>query len=384
MVTAVLALTGLPSAYAAAPTSADIASRLREADCVMARARLAVSLPQNADDVTYSIDLEQTAAPGDTLCPVSYLIDWTYESSQTGDNRGFSAYFDGHAYRFGAERLQEYHMSWDSIPFQQGPRSVQLTPQFSWMLPAMIADKIETDAADPNYTLTVRERPGGQTELRAVREIGGVESNSAVYLFGADGLPLKISTESNPGSIAEQSMTVSYEYGRGDCQPLSEEVLAARYPDAFGRYRVSNFKIENLPGTALPAITLPTTTGERYMRHRGDPLRAATLVVLLDPRAGFARETVEAVRSAVDGLDVPTDVIWACTGTSADAAEEAVGLTRPGEHLLINASQLAADCGAASLPAIIMADMSGTVRDVVLGFNKDLDTVVIQKMSLIK
>ena len=53
-------------------------------------------------------------------------------------------------------------------------------------------------------------------------------------------------------------------------------------------------------------------------------------------------------------------------------------------HRLINASQLAADCGAASLPVIIMADMSGTVRDVVLGFNKDLDTVVIQKMSLIK
>ena len=49
----------------------------------------------------------------------------------------------------------------------------------------------------------------------------------------------------------------------------------------------------------------------------------------------------------------------------------------------MNGKSLARDCGAASLPVVIMTDSSGKVKNVVLGFNNELGKVVLQTMALV-
>ena len=65
-----------------------------------------------------------------------------------------------------------------------------------------------------------------------------------------------------------------------------------------------------------------------------------------------------------------------------DAIEEVVPEIRPGEHLLMGARPLARDCGVGDLPVVILTDASGTVKNVILGYNNDLASDVIQKMAL--
>lgn len=387
MLSAAVALPALSfaSVPAALPGVDDIVASLRATDCYHAEIDFSVTLPQASDDVVYRLDVAAQAAPADPLAPADYLIKWKYISSPSEPVEGFSAYFDGHHYRYSPGRLQEYHTQWDSIPFTQGATSVQHTAQFVNLLPWSVADAIDAAADDSRYTLTVRAS-GDDVLLKSVMEIDGVECQSVEYRFDSADLRLKRSlSENNPGSIAEQTVTAAYTYPSAapDCQPITEDALANQFADAFGRYRESNFRIENLPGLPLPEIALPTSTRERYIHHRGEAFRAPTVVVLLDPQGGFARETVASVRAGADNLPFAADVIWACTGTDTDSAEEAVGALRPGEHLLVNAARLARDCGAASLPVIIMTRRDGIVGDVALGFNKDLDKIVIQKMTLI-
>ena len=93
---------------------------------------------------------------------------------------------------------------------------------------------------------------------------------------------------------------------------------------------------------------------------------------------------IAALRYAIDRLPYPADLIMAFTDNNVDIVEPVVGNIRPGEHLLMSAAALQRDCGAASLPAVIIADRSGLVTNVILGFNNDLAEDVIQKMALIK
>ena len=60
-----------------------------------------------------------------------------------------------------------------------------------------------------------------------------------------------------------------------------------------------------------------------------------------------------------------------------------LGRRVPGEHLLLNARSLARDCGASSLPVVIIAAPSGVVKNVLLGYNSDLSTVVLQSIALL-
>ena len=180
-------------------------------------------------------------------------------------------------------------------------------------------------------------------------------------------------------------MLVTYTYPpEMHCPEVTEEALTASYPEVFEKYRENNFRIENLAGTQLPTFSLPTTTGERYTYHRGDRFAYPTVIALLDPSAGFNAEIVGALRGAVDRLPSQTDVIWVFNSTNIDAIESVVASIRPGEHLLMNGKSLARDCGAASLPVVIMADSAGKVKNVSLGFNKELSNIVLQTMALVK
>lgn len=371
--------------------TADISAALKHLDCFAAKANFSVTLPQNDTDVVYELDLESTPAPDDRYAPCDYLINWSLDAP-SGEVKGFSAYYAGNHYRYRDNRLQEYHVTWDSIPFlpTTGSAGVQGAAQFADLLPQFIALELDKMANDPRYTLTItpdRKFNGKDAVgVRSVMEINEVTVMEKEYVFEKGTFrPLRIDTESNPGSITEQSVLVDYTYPEGaKCDPINEERLMALYPEVFEKYRESNFRIENLPSTPLPTFSLPTTTGERYTYHRGDKFAAPTIIALLDPSTSFNEEMVNAVRNAVDALPYHADVIWVFNSTNIDAIEEILPSIRPGEHSLMNGKALARDCGASSLPVLIMADKSGIVKNVNLGFNKEVENIVLQTMALLK
>lgn len=372
-----------------------ITDALRAIDCYRASVDYSVSLPQAQDDVCYDIALESMhPSQTDTLSPVNYVIDWTFRAATGVNVSGFSAYYDGHHYRFRGDRLQEYHIDWDAQPFatrHQGGRSfpgVQRGVQFANLLPAFIAMDLEEMSADSLYTISFPQSSPSQIKVRAVMTVQGVECLESVYTFSLpDMRPLTVSTETNVGTISEQSMRAVYSYDdipTGPCAPISEQSLASRWPEVFEKYRESNFRIENLPGMPFPAFSLPQPGGTRLTRARGQEFGTPAIIVLIDPANGFASETVKAVRKGVDLMAYEPEVLWAVASTNPDTATSLIGNIRSGEAIALNAASLARDCGAASLPVIVMCSADGKVRDVILGYNNDLPSAVMQKMSMIK
>lgn len=371
----------------------DVISSLKDTDRFDATVDYSV-LMSLQDDVDYTIHLRSWEAPADTLAPCDYLIDWEV-ATPDGKASGFSAYYDGNVYNFRGDRLLEYHFDHDQnlfMPRGTGAASlpgVQRRAQFSELLPQFIAEQLIEIKDNPDYRYSIHP----DTVINGVKSIAidGVMSMSDqilkefLYVFDkSDGKPLIVNLENNPGALAEQTITATYNYDSDKvvAEGISEDILRELYPDIFDRYRESNFAIENLPGQRLPGFALPTTTGERYSRMLGDKFRAPTVIALLDPKAAFSGATVEAVRSAVDNLPYNADVIWAFTGNNVDEIEAIVPGLRIGEHLLMSAKPLARDCGATSFPTLIICRADGTVADIVLGYNNDMTSVVIQKAAL--
>lgn len=362
--------------------------RLAGADDFNAEAEYSVSLPQGDEDVVYSVALHSDALPGDTLCEAAYLADWQLVSPRK-DSAGFSAYLPGHHYRYGDHRLQEYHYAWDSIPFIVGRGGVQRNGRFAELLPQMLARQIRGMEADS--TFAVRYVPDTVVSgshvaaVEAVQRVRGYDGRYfSLFLDRESGMPLRLYNEYNPGQISEQSVTVVYTYpdDMDKNRPRSEEELVALYPEVFEKYRESNYRVENLRGLPMPAFSLPTTTGERYTRHKGDRFLSPTVVALLDPSVSTAKETVEALRRAVDSLPGETGLVMVFSGSNSDMIEEIAGALRPGEAILMSGRSLARDCGVSEYPVVIVASRDGIVRDVILGFNRNLGESVIQAVSL--
>lgn len=374
---------------------ADIAASLAKSPAVTADARFNVTLPQNDTDVTY--DVSFTALPtedSDRLSPCDYLIEWSLPTP-SGRSEGFSAYYDGHHYRYRDQRLQEYHTEWDSVPFIfSGSRGgVQAQAQFVDLLPHYLGREILASLGDSTYVYDqpVETTFDGHkvTRIKMRRVIAGETASERTYYFDpATSLPLRIDTESNPGSITEQSILVDYNYDSPRAVaigPITEAALIERYPEVFEKYRQSNFRIENLPGTTLPTFSLPTSTGSRFTHQRGEGLTSPAVIVFIDPAKGFNAELIELIREAVGSLPYQAQVIWAFPSNSRDAIEDLVGESLPaGETAVTGASALARDCGVAAYPVVVMTDSDGVVKKVALGFNKDIGDVVLQNMALIK
>lgn len=371
-----------------------IIARMDSADCYHATVRYAVTLPQAQDDVVYTLRLTAQDNSGDTLAPADYLIDWTLPTPD-GESKGFSAYFGGHHYRFRDERLQEYHMEWDSIPFMprlNGDRrspGVQQSAQFVQLLPQFIADEFRRMDADPLYSLTVTPDTliGGhrRTVVDARMTVQDYVCMESTYVLdAATGMPVSIETESNPGSISEQTIIANYSYDDTStpCPPLSEQILMERYPEVFAHYRQSNFRIENLPGTRLPGFSLPTPTGERYTHRPSDHFAAPTIIALIEAGAGFTPDLIAALRSATDMMPVDARMIFAFTDNRHDDIDAVCPTLRTGETTLMSARSLCRDCGAAALPVVIICRQDATVSDVIIGYNNDMAATVIQKTAL--
>ena len=245
---------------------ADIIKALRTAQSYTARATFTVTLPSRDDDVTYRLSLAGTPSPADTLSPCSYLLQWELDTP-SGPSRGWSSYFNGNLYAYRDHRIREYHTSWDPSPFAsaKGSRTtgVQRTTQFVSLLPHYLADELTAMSADTLHTICPPQ-PASCDGTDAIRIDTRMTVNSETvqeksYWFdSATLLPLRIDTESNPGSITEQSISVRYTPTATPAEvPQTEETLISLFPEHFEKYRESNFSIENLRGTPLPHIRPP-------------------------------------------------------------------------------------------------------------------------------
>ncbi|MDE7387926.1 MAG: hypothetical protein K2M97_01595 [Muribaculaceae bacterium] len=343
-----------------------------------ADARYSVTLPQADDDVVYTLNLHQPDS-------AQYLIEWSVDTP-SGVNEGFSAYMPGHFYAYRNGRLREYHAEWDSLPLI-GPRAVNHTTQFAQLIPSELAREIRVMAADTtNYTLTFSDNL-----LKALRMAdGAIDAEMMWRLDPATWLPVEFSGEYNPGSISEQTVRVEYTAAEPQVEgDLSEKWLLERYPTVFEQCRQSNFAIESMPGRRVPAFSLPLTfgsDGERLTRRDTDPLNPdamPSVVVLLDAEAGLAPKLVAEVRRAVSSVPVDVAVLYCFAGRDPELNGALLGgRLIPGEQAVNGSRRLMADCGAASLPVIMMADGEGVVRSVAIGVNNQLAADVIKMITL--
>lgn len=370
-------------------SACDFVARLDSVTPFSATARYAVTLPQAEDDIVYTVRLLSEATPADTLCEARYLIDWELPRPETV-SRGFSSYSDGNHFRYNDNKLQEYHFKWDSIPFQVGRGGVQRSPQFVGLLPQMMARELRDMLADTTFTLRFVPDTvvSGRhvTAFRGVQNVRGYDGRYFDAFFDpATARPLRVSNEFNPGQISEQSVTVEYTYpaeGGAVALPATEEELIALYPEVFEKFRSSNYRVENLRGEKLPRFSLPSLGGERYSYDPSRGFRAPAVIALLDPAVTSAAETVALLRKAVRSGATDADLLLVFTGGNPDTVENIAGQSVIGEYALLSGRSLARDCGVTVFPTVMVCDSNGVVREVLLGFNRNLAENVIQAVAL--
>ncbi len=347
-----------------------------------------VSMPQMNDEVSYNLEFIQLAPTAPHWMDCDYLVEW--QAEKNGGRKGFASFSGGNHFRYaGGDKLQEYHAEADSVPFLAG-KGVQRTAQFVDVLPSVIAAQLKSMAEDDAYAVTLHSDTvvGGRkcVVVDAVSRIGGTVGRESEYVFTHDThMPVRIVHENNPGQVSEQTVTVEYaDVAPASVREISEDYLMGRYEDVFTNFRQANFRIDKLKGRQLPAMTLPTTTGERYSRNRDDAFRAPTIVVMMESGAGFNESLVKKIRSAVDSLPLHADVLWVFSDSHVDSIEDVLGALREGEHALMSARGFLRDCGAVNLPTVLVCDSRGRVADVRIGYNNDVDLFVIQNIAILK
>lgn len=354
---------------------------------------LRISMTQMPEDVVYSLKLYSQGSTADSLTPCNYLIDWNFPSHNESRG-GWSAYFDGNFYRMSGSRLMEYHMADDITPFV--PASVGLTTpgihrraQFVELLPAFVADDIRRMLADTTvrlgFTADTLYRGEHVAMLQASTHTYGERTSRTLMTFDCESYrPLYREVENNPGSIAEQTLTATYSK-TGSTLPgmLGEELLKELYPDDFENFRQSNFVITQMPGRQLPGYALKNPLGQRITYREGDTPDAVTLLALIDPSSTLTADYVKALRTAAAQAPDEVNIIWALLSTDLDMAEEIAAEATSAETILLNARSLATACGAADLPALLIVGTNGVVAHVVIGYNQDLCSDVIQQTALI-
>ncbi len=388
MVIAVLCLPG--EMYGEAGSSIlSMAERLDRISPYSATIDYSVALPMADDDVVYTLRVATSDNSSDPLLGRDYIIDWELPL-ESGKSEGFTAYFDGHHYRYRDHRLQENHFQWDSIPFRTSAGGIQRNGQFVNLLPFSLASQLREIANDSTYTVTLHT---GSTEghnsdiIKATRHINGIESQQwELAIDQQTGNPVKLSVLYNPGLLGEQEVNAVYTY---DASPAieavsSEERLMARYPEVFEKYRVSNYSVENLRGLPLPGFALPTLTRQRYLYQKNAPFHSPTIIAVIDPEVISAEATIATLRQVTDKLPRQTGLLLIFNSNNADKIESLTGRQRPGEELLTSATPFIRDCGINAFPTIILCNTSGTVADVILGTGSSLEEDLLQGAALLK
>ena len=351
-----------------------------------------VLLASLSEPVTYNIKLQSTPAPADTLAPCDYLIEWSLPTP-SGEVSGFSAYFDGSHFRFRDKRLQEYHASEDTSSFAPDgdmTRGVHQQAQFAELLPQFLAQKFRSMAGDSTYICKVTTdtiyNGSAATVLRGVRRISGYDCMEYIYVFdNTTLLPVHYDLETNPGQIGEQSIVVNY----SPCEPMLAKIdmssLIKLESEAFEKYRENTFSLDNLPGRPMPQIQAPTITGERYFHSAGAPFAAPTIIAFVESNVGSTPDVVKDIRSAEVLSSTLFNVVWAFLDHKADDVEEITGPATTEETILLHAGGAARDAGVGSTtPVIIFVNSDGTVSDFIRGYNRNLSSIVLEKVTLCK
>lgn len=387
-----LFLLGALSADAIEPR--DIPARLKALTDSRVRARVGVTLPMAADDrdqIDYDVVAISESSPADTLLPVRYIVEWRLPSL-SGESMGFTSYFDGNLYRFRDSRLREYHFDDNPDTFLTSGGGVQRSTQFMDVLPCFLADEIAGVVADPTYTVAWEENTRADglpaSVLRADREIGGETVGEFTYVFDpATMMPRKVVREMSPGSISEQTVTVVYA-APGDTvmsrkAPASEDEVMALYPDVFDRFREKNYRLTSLPGQPVPAIALLSASGTRYTHPRGEKFDMPTVIVFVDESVSSTPATVKAVREGVASMPFAGAIIWITLSSRADDIDAVLpGGVQQGEILLTGGRNVLREFGVTEMPSVVVANPAGLVSDVIVGFNKDLASDVVEKVAL--
>lgn len=363
-----------------------VADRLDSVSPYSATVDYTVSLPMTDDDVVYRLRLATERNTPDPLLGENYLIDWTY-LTRDGELSGFTAYFDGHFYRYRDRRLIENHYQWDTIPFRSNGGDVQRTSQFVNLLPFSIAAQLRDIAGDSTYTCTIEQKSNDLLVIKAIRHISGIESQNIEMTFNAaDCLPIKSLSLYNPGQPGEQEIMVTYSY---DPTPqlraiAAEEDLIARYPEVFEKYRVSNYTVESLRGDRLPGFSLPTPQRSRFTYNRGDRFAVPTIIAALDASVASTPETIATLRQTASLLPMQTQLILIFDTNDAELAEEITGSLQPGETVLLSGKSFYRDCGINAYPTVLLCTPSGTVAEIFLGQSSSLSNKLLQSAALIR
>lgn len=379
---------GQSSACGVIGSAEQLCARLDAMSDYSASATYGVLLPSADNEIVYNINL-QSLAPADTLAPCSYFISWEVDAP-SGKSSGFTSYTQGTHFRYSDERLQEYHFDNDSTPFLSPRGSVQDNARFTGLLPAYLAREIKKIISDTTFTYSFSPGItfGGAKAVRidATESVKGYTARCLSYIFDATtGKPLHISMESNPGAVSEQSVSVNYSAPAATpLSDFSEATLINLYPDVFEKFRQGNFRLENLPGTAMPRFSLPTPTGERFTYHRGDNFKCPTVIAVIDPEVASAATTVSDIRDAVNAMPSAIDIVWAVKSRHADTIEALLGPgLNEGETILMGANSIIRDCGITAFPAMIFVNTDGMIKSVHIGANKNLAEIVMQKVALL-
>lgn len=348
-------------------------------------------LPSSQEPVRYTATMQSDATPADSLSPCRYVIAWQ-SAADTLRGSGFSAYFDGHHYRLRDRRLQEYHFADSPETFAPGgavKRGVQQQAQFASFLPQIIAhdlSEIETDSA---CTYNIKHT-GAEVIVEGESHRGGYTGRQFCYTFSpVTLLPVKVEITYNPASVSEQTIVARYSDTQADPagnRLYSEQALTEMFPEAFVRYRSSTFRANSLTGEMLPAFTCRIAGSERrFSRSDGDELGNVSIFVFLDTEVASTRSTIAAVRTAAGQSPVAADIYWVfpLTNHNGDIAD-AIGQLLDGETALSGAREAAAACGVTLYPTIIICRGDSKVKDVIIGSNNNLETIVLQKILLIK
>ncbi|MCM1224435.1 MAG: hypothetical protein NC548_59300 [Lachnospiraceae bacterium] len=379
---------------ASAEGVAQFADRIDGIQNYISNAHFEVLLPQAQDPVTYELVLQSSPAEKpDTLAPCQYLITWVTESHGS-ELKGFSAYFDGNAYRLRNNKLQEYHYSQNPEPFSTSAMGVkggvQQQAQFSEYLPQFIAQRLREMAEDTSYRYHFHPDTivGGKRRIvvDGDKETMGYASSEFEYVFDhATGLPVSVSLVNSPGAISEQLVDVTYSPSDSKPIEMSEDALIANWPEEFELYRQDTFRSENLAGKPLPSYSCQYLDGQGRAEHMsGGKLDRPAIIAVVDPEVSTAGETIEEVRAAAEILPQSVDVVWAFSDNNAAAASELLGKIQPGETALISARSIVRNCGITLFPTIMLIGSDGIVADVIPGYNNQLGEIVIQKASLLR
>ena len=359
-----------------------LADRLARVTEYSADASFEVWLPSAAEPVIYELKLSQAeGTQGDSLMDCRYLIEWTLHTP-SGPTSGFSSYFDGNYYRFNNNKMLEYHMNGDAdvlAPGGQPGNGVQQRGQFVDLLPASLSAQLHAMATDPAYSYTLTERNGRST-VEGKYSINGETVKEFKYVFETNSaLPVQLDIDTSPNLISEQNITVRYSGSEYSDVPASEDALVGLYPEAFAKYRRSNFRLESLVDQPAPEFAVSRLGGERYIHHRGDGFGVPTVIAFLDSSVGTPAETVSSLRQAVGEYPGGLQLILAFDDNRADEVAALTGKTQPDEVVLTGAKTMSRDFGVVDRPTIVLCDSQGNIRHIIVGMNKNLADEVLQQ-----